>query len=125
MSGIPVSLTGKSLNNPQLLTMNKPLFGELVSATLERAKSVQNERAGQYGDTWRNCRWLILKAVLRELGVEVPDVYLRAIALASFDDMKYERFEGGYKEDNLDDGINYSAALAEQMRRIKDSQAKL
>lgn len=100
----------------------KPLFERLATPTLARCQAVFTERGGQYGDTWKDCQFLVLRAVLSEIGVELDDNDCRAIALASLVDIKHQRFMGGWKEDNIDDGINYAAALAEQMRIIKHEQ---
>lgn len=96
-------------------TKDEALFAELTKPTLERCANIFNERGGQYGDTWRECQFLALKAVARELGITIIDDHCRAIALAALVDVKYIRLLGGYSDDSLIDGINYSAALAQEM----------
>lgn len=92
------------------------LFTELATATLKRCEQTFVERGEQYGDSWRNCRWYALKAVAKQLGIDVTDQGARCLALAMFTDMKYQRIEGGWNEDHILDGINYSAALASEMK---------
>jgi hypothetical protein len=99
----------------------QPIFETHALATLDRAKSIFAGRGTEYGDTWRECRFLKMAAVARELGLAIPAHYLRALATAAFADMKYWRFLGGFKDDSLVDGINYDAFLAEEMRRVTES----
>ena len=94
----------------------KPLFEERALATAERAQAIYAGRGTQYGDTWRECQFLKMKACARELGVEIPDKFMRALATAAFCDMKYWRLLGGYHDDSIIDGINYDSFLAEEMR---------
>src|SRR5262245_43023570 len=98
------------------------LFEEFVSVTLDKAKKIFSGRGIEYGDTWRECRFLMMAAICRELGIDIKPEQLRPLATAAFVDMKYWRMMGGYKEDSIIDGINYSAFLAEDMRRIEKSQ---
>lgn len=99
---------------------SKPaLFAQRADATLKRCKEIYSNRGDQYGDTWRDCQWLKLKAILFTMFGMKPTVsQCRAMALASLADVKYSRFLGGYNEDHVIDGINYDAALAEEMREI-------
>ena len=93
-----------------------PLFEELALATMDRAKYTFAGRGVEYGDTWREARFLIMQAVARQLDCVIKPEHFRALATAAFCDMKYWRFLGGYKDDSLVDGINYQAFLAEEMR---------
>lgn len=98
--------------------MTMHLFPELATSTLAKVQATFEQRGGEYGDTWRDCQWLTTKAICKELGVEVSEYALRAIALATLVDVKHQRMQGGWKGDNLIDGIAYSAALAEEMERL-------
>lgn len=95
--------------------MNNPLFESHANATIERVRATYSQRGGEYGDTWRNCQWLALKAAARKLGVQIPDKFLTAIAAAVLVDVKYQRLEGGYKDDSVVDGIAYQALWAQEM----------
>jgi hypothetical protein len=99
-----------------------PLFDTLVSKRLNKTIEIAKERGDQYGDTLKNCQWLKLRAVAKELGWTLTHVGARLLAIAGLCDVKYQRFEGGYKEDHLDDGINYDAVLAELMKEYKTSE---
>jgi hypothetical protein len=95
------------------------LFSSRCLATLKRATATYDERGDQYGDTWRNARFLALKAVLHKFGILVSPRFLRMIAAAVLVDTKYQRLEGGYKDDSIVDGINYQAFLAEEVRELE------
>ena len=100
--------------------MNKKgLFEENATKTLDRISKVYEERAGQYADSYRADTHLTLQAVLEKIGVGVPDRWLNAITAAVLYDVKYSRLEGGYKEDNIVDGINYGAFLVEELAQIE------
>lgn len=100
--------------------MKKALFDEFCCRRLQKTLAVCEERGNQYGDTWRECQFLILKSVFEKIfpNIEpaISQAEMRALACAALVDIKYIRFLGGYKEDNLDDGINYMAVLAEIMK---------
>lgn len=96
----------------------KPLFETHALATLGRATDTYVGRGSEYGDTWRECRFLKMAAVARALGYEIKPEHFRALATAAFCDMKYWRFLGGYKDDSLLDGINYDAFLAEEVKQL-------
>lgn len=99
-----------------------PLFEELATATTKRAESVYAGRGTEYGDTLRESRFLKLKACAAELGYKIENTdHLLILAIASLCDVKYWRNLGGYKDDNLIDGINYDKVLAELMQRCCDS----
>jgi len=97
----------------------QPLFGAFAGETLERCISVFRERGTQYADTMRICQFLLMKAVARELKIDIPQEYFRVLCIAGFADMKYGRLLGGYKQDTVEDSINYHGFVAEEMRRIK------
>lgn len=108
---------------------SKPLFEQLLERRLGKAIKIGNERGNQYGDTLANGQWLVTLSVLREFwswGLNIGDFEInergtdlaRALAIAGLVDVKYQRFEGGFKEDHLDDGINYQAVLAELMKEL-------
>jgi hypothetical protein len=94
----------------------KPMFELRADATFERARDTYAGRGTEYGDTWRECQFIKMKAVARALGIDIKPEHLRAIATAAFCDMKYWRLIGGYLDDSIVDGINYDAFLAEEMR---------
>jgi hypothetical protein len=99
--------------------MQRPLFEENASATLARVQRIFRERGEEYGDTWRHSQYLILRAVYKEIfGEALESRFCAALAAAVLCDVKYQRNEGGYNQDSLDDGINYMAFLAEEMRKI-------
>jgi hypothetical protein len=95
-----------------------PLFESHALATIERAKQTFVGRGTEYGDTWRECRFLKMRAVARALGCKIDDEHFRALATAAFCDMKYWRNLGGYKDDSLLDEMNYDGFLAEEMRLL-------
>jgi hypothetical protein len=95
-----------------------PKFQENAVATLSRVRGIFEERGGQYGDTWRNCQFLTMKAVAEKYGIKIDSKFYRALATAAFVDKKYARLEGGYRDDNLIDGIAYQAYLAEEVRQL-------
>ena len=97
-----------------------PLFESHALATMDRAKATFAVRGDEYGDTWRETRFLKMQAVAKALGDNIPTEHLRALATAAFCDMKYWRFLGGFKDDSLIDGINYDAFLAEEMRQLTE-----
>lgn len=98
--------------------MNQPLFNAQTLTTIERARAIFEGRGTEYGDTWRDCNFIQMKAVAAALGCNIDPEHFRALATAAFVDMKYWRSLGGYKDDSLIDGINYSAFLAEEMRKL-------
>src|SRR5579872_6363006 len=98
--------------------MAEPFFETAGNATTQRAAAIASQRGNDYGDTWRDCQWLALKATAEELGIRIPAACLRAVACAALVDIKYQRLQGGYGDDHLLDGINYQKVLAEEMRRL-------
>jgi hypothetical protein len=102
---------------------NKPLFERRAMATLARVQEVFKERGAQYGDSWLDCQFLAMKAVARELGAAIHEDTFRALAAAVMVDLKYQRLLGGYKQDSIDDGINYAAFLDGEMQAVKAARA--
>jgi hypothetical protein len=103
---------------PHYLQMQKemkPLFEHHADKTLDRVRETYACRGTQYGNTWKNMQWLALKATLRKFDIVAPDDKLRAIGAAALCDVKYQRLEGGYKDDTVVDGIAYNALWAEEM----------
>ncbi len=96
----------------------KPTFETLADETLDRVRGIYAQRGTEYADTWKNPQMLKMKATASKLGINLPDECCKAMALAALADVKYSRFAGGYKEDNVDDGISYDAAWAAEMRRL-------
>ncbi len=92
-----------------------PLFDSNAKATLGRVSEIFQQRGGDYGDTWRDCQWLAIKAVSRKLGLNLTHDQCRKIAAAALFDVKYQRLQGGYKDDSIIDGIAYGANLAAEM----------
>ncbi len=92
-----------------------PLFDSNAKATLGRVSEIFQQRGGEYGDTWRDCQWLAIKAVSRKLGLNLTHDQCRKIAAAALFDVKYQRLQGGYKDDSIIDGIAYGANLAAEM----------
>lgn len=97
--------------------MTKPIFETFADATLNRVRGTYATRGTEYGDTWRNAQWLALKATRDRLGLSIPDSALRAVASAVLYDVKYQRLEGGFKDDSVVDGIAYAALWAEEMQQ--------
>lgn len=98
--------------------MKTPLFEQRALTTLRRAEDVLKERGAQYGDTGAHCQFLTLRAVAKHLGCAIPEDAYRALATAALVDIKYQRMEGGYKQDHLEDGINYQAFLAAEVEEV-------
>lgn len=100
------------------------LFQQRAEATIAKCRETYTQRSDQYGDTWKDCNWLKLRAILFTMfGLKPTIAQCRALGLASFADMKYWRHLGGYCEDHQLDGINYDAALATEMREIYKAAA--
>jgi hypothetical protein len=113
-----ISCTGQRVNHKPI----KPLFESNASATIKRVEATFSQRGSEYGDTWANCQFLNMKAVAGKFGITIPDKFLRVLCVAGFCDMKYQRLEGGYKDDTIVDRVAYDAFLAEEVRRLERSQ---
>lgn len=94
------------------------LFESNADKTLDRVRGTYATRGGEYGDTWRDAQLLAMKAVARRLGLSIPDSAFRPLAAACLVDVKYQRLQGGYKDDSIIDGIAYAANLAQEMLDI-------
>lgn len=99
--------------------MTEPKFSANARPVLAEAVAVFDQRGRQHGDTWRDCQWRVAQAVATELGDVVAAEHWRAIAAAVMVDIKYQRNQGGWHEDNHVDGINYAAFLVGEMRALK------
>lgn len=92
-----------------------PKFETNALATLHRVESTFGQRGTEYGDTMKNCQWLTMKTIARRYGIHIPPELFRALAVAGLCDVKYQRQEGGYKDDNLVDAIAYQSFLAQDI----------
>jgi hypothetical protein len=99
--------------------MPTPLFESHTKQTIQRAIETYAGRGMEYGDTWRENQFITMKAVARELGLEIPPEFFRALATAGFVDFKYWRGLGGYKDDNIVDSMNYQGFLAQEMKELR------
>jgi hypothetical protein len=99
-----------------------PKFETNASASLQRVQSTFGLRGTEYGDTMKNCQWLTMKAVARKFGVDIPPDLFRALAVGGLCDLKYQRQEGGYKDDNFVDAIAYLAFLAQDMLDLETAR---
>lgn len=99
--------------------MTEPLFTSALKKRLNKAIEIVDQRGKQYGDTLKDCQWLVMRAVYDELYCYISkwtsDEFFRSLAIAALCDIKYQRFQGGWNEDNIDDGINYQAILPEMI----------
>jgi len=90
-------------------------FERNAEASLAKVRAIFTERGGQYADTWELAQWVKTIAVARSIGIELSNEQARKIVAAALCDVKYWRNLGGYKEDNLLDGIAYDANLMAEM----------
>ena len=101
------------------------MFEDCAGKVLKECVDVFEERGGQYGDNYGTMKFLIMDSVAKDLGLEICNDELRLLSAAALVDLKYWRFVSQtYKEDNLIDGINYSAFLIEAMRRHAKNKIK-
>ncbi len=98
--------------------MNQPMFEKLANATLDEVKKTYSTRGTQYGDTWAEARFVLVEATLKKFGVKLSEGQIRSLVLASLSDVKYWRNIGGLKRDSLIDGIAYTAAFAEEVKKL-------
>lgn len=103
--------------------MSKPLFETRADSTLDKVRAIYADRGTSYSDTWRTCRFTNMKAVAKQLGLTIDERFFRALCAAGFVDMKQERMSGGWKEDNMIDGIAYEALLIGEMDSLDRSEA--
>ncbi len=100
-----------------------PKFETNAIATLQRVQSTFGLRGTEYGDTMAHCQWLTMKTIARRYGVDIPPDLFRALAVGGLCDVKYQRQEGGYKDDNLVDAIAYQSFLAQEMLDLDAARA--
>ena len=91
-------------------------FERLALNSMDEVKETFFTRGQQYADTYKTCKWHIMRAVINKVVPQLKNVELShsqcvAIGLAAFSDMKYERMSGGFKRDHLVDSISYESAL--------------
>jgi hypothetical protein len=93
----------------------KPLFDTNAAKTISTVSATFSQRGGEYGDTWRDCQWLNMKAVAFIAGLKIDTAQCRLLAAAALSDVKYQRMQGGYKADTVIDRIAYDANLAAEV----------
>lgn len=106
--------TGKKIIYDEGVTQ-QPAFNAAADTTLKRAAAISNQRGGEYLDSWSldNMITTFFDATLRALGVPgLPAEAKRLLIVAALIDIKDSRMLGPWKEDTVDDGINYRAAYA-------------
>jgi hypothetical protein len=107
------------IQKEEVVRMTEPLFNSACKKRLNKAIEIVDQRGQQYGDTLRDCQWLIFKSVYKTISGYphelITSEYARALAIAALCDIKYQRFQGGWNEDNIDDGINYQSILPEMI----------
>lgn len=101
------------------MNTTQPIFETYADLSFGRVRATYAQRGTEYGDSWRNCQWLAMRATCRKLGIEIPERFLRALAVAALYDVKYQRLEGGYKDDSVIDAMAYGGLWAEEMRRLE------
>jgi len=92
-----------------------PLFDTNAGKTIAKVTETFNQRGNEYGDTWRDCQWLNMKAVADLAGVTLDTATCRLFAAAALSDVKYQRMQGGWKDDTIIDRIAYDANLAAEV----------
>jgi len=95
--------------------MIAPLFDSNASKTLAKVSATFNQRGNEYGDTWRDCQWLNMKAAAGLAGLTLDTATARLLAAAALSDVKYQRMQGGWKDDTIVDRIAYDANLAAEV----------
>lgn len=104
----------------------QPAFNSAADATLRRAAAISNQRGGEYLDSWAldNMITTFFDATLRALGVsDLSREAKRLLIVAALIDIKDSRMLGPWKEDTVDDGINYRAAYATWRQSWEHSDA--
>ena len=94
-----------------------PLFESNAASSISKVTATFSQRGNEYGDTWRNGQWLNIKAAAKVAGIPMDTDTARLLAAAALSDVKYQRMEGGYKEDTVIDRIAYDANFAAEMER--------
>ncbi len=100
------------------LPSSQPLFERRALGTINRVTATFGQRGTEYGDTMKDCQWLTLLATAKRLGIPLTKEHARAIAIAGMVDIKYQRMQGGYKDDNIVDGIAYASFHADEMKEL-------
>jgi hypothetical protein len=105
--------------------VSRHAFNEAVDKTLHRCLSISDQRGGEYQDTWSldNEVTIFLDATLRAIGIGpggpgplaiepyTPEEK-RLLIVASLIDVKLSRMLGPWKQDTIDDTVNYLGAYA-------------
>ena len=117
--------TGNSSSGPEgscLPNSSIPLFEQRVTATMKRCTDTFRSRGDQYGDTWRDCQHLALRAAIFQMfGLKPNKVQCEALSAGVMVDLKYQRMQGGYDHDHPIDGINYQAYFQDAMMEVYKS----
>lgn len=96
-----------------------PLFEQRVTQTLKVCTDTFRSRGDQYGDTWRDCQHLALRAALFQMwGIKPTKIQCEALSSGVMVDLKYQRMQGGYDPDHPIDGINYQAYFHDAMADV-------
>lgn len=95
-------------------------FEENALKSLARVEAIFCERGTQYADTMLHCQFLFMQAVRDRFELDIPDEFLRALYVAGAVDVKYARMEGGYKDDNVMDGVAYQLFLAQEVKDLDE-----
>ena len=106
--------TGKKIIYDENVSQ-QPAFNAAADTTLRRAAAISNQRGGEYLDSWAldNMITTFFDATLRALNVPgLSAEAKRLLIVAALIDIKDSRMLGPWKEDTVDDGINYRAAYA-------------
>jgi hypothetical protein len=95
----------------------KAAFNEAVETTLGACLAVSNQRGTEYEDSWalENQATRFMDLALRETGDDRGPAAKRILMVASLCDVKVSRTLGPFKEDTLDDLINYLGAFRHWM----------
>jgi hypothetical protein len=102
----------------------KHAFNAALDTTFERCGGVSNQRAGEYRDSWLPENMITtfldhtLVAILgTDIAGRITRTEKRLLNAATMVDLKDSRMIGPWKQDTVDDGINYRGAYAEWMER--------
>lgn len=99
--------------------MNKPdRFAAQAAMGLKEVSPIMQARGAEYGDPWETSQWTTLRAVSQRYGLTVSPQMARLLAAAALVDIKHERNSGGFKEDNLVDGVAYSLNLIGEVKTM-------
>lgn len=116
--------------SPEILPppVKRQAFNVAADTTLNRCQDIHAQRGSQYADTWdlSNVHAPVLSMALRHtFGFNATPEELRIITAAALCDVKDSRLIGAWHVDNMDDGINYRAALAHWMQEYINSHPEL